>query len=220
MKKVAVVILFLVLAMLIGGCYRKVDLKPDKDGAIIYNGIRYVKDSDFGVMFRLNYENPEYVGTSEWWYLYPRYPKAYFSEFDTEKNILFREFGPMGPWVKEGYKLPNPYECRINKIVAGYEYVVEGIRKWKEYVIWEAEEKFLTLNDMMGEKADLSSPNENTHNENIHLDCYLEDYKYLIVVNIWVFWRDEKAYFAFPGKAGYFTVKSDYAQYFRVPSAE
>lgn len=216
MKKLLIIIsLLVVLSLLIVLCsylWYKDMLKRDKDGALIYNGDRYILyEVTPREDFSLNYKTPDFAGYYKG-YVYPdkKHPtkkEAYFSEFDSEKNILFSFSFYERMWLKEGFEFPDVYECRIYKMETGYG---ETLR-----TVWETENDFLTLNDIIDEKLELSGAKGK-----FSIKCYLEDYRYLFS-QFAIYYLEDEIYIRITDNGpGYtidlYSIKPEYADMFRL----
>ena len=158
MKKSFLISILLVTVLLLSGCMG-ITLKSQKGGGFIYEGKRYTfinfADSPQTELFRMNYQNSDLAGTYIRWYVFPSKQEAYFSEFDMQKNIIFaRTVGRnyLTTYCKEGFELPDAYECRINKITTGSKFVGRPADD-KETNVWESENEFLKINDMICRKS-------------------------------------------------------------------
>ena len=213
MKKSFIAIV-LSLIVLLCGCNLRGTMPTHPEGGLIYNNVRYIVHSNQGYMglfdhrygagiFVINYETPVFADYYTFWFVFPSKRAAYFSEFDTEKNIMFDISGSISYiWFKEGFELPDLFECRINKMTIG------------DATIWETENEFFTLNEIIGEKIEYPGV-FSTYSTKV----YFEDYKYLTSkFSIWII-DDNTVYISISrgaaGSGDYYTVKPEYADMFR-----
>ena len=221
MKRRFVIIMLLTVTLLMSGCGELMgnNIKLIEDRGMIYEGNRYhfyLLDSSFDrpktEFFHVNDDDPEFAGTFVWWYLLPRKAKTYYSQFDAEKNILYANTTGYRTWIKEGFEFPNGFECRINKIIT-FIYTENARVSGEELVLWEAENEFITLNDMIEKEIEPFEPEMFKNSDKISLFCDLEDYKYLYLTFMNAFIYNDDVYFRINGY--YHTIKNEYKTMFK-----
>jgi len=126
---------------------------------------------------------------------------VHVSEHDLEENILFVDFTWI--WHKETFEYPDVFEVKINKMVDS-----------KNNTFWEAEDQFLTLNDVI-DKEGVAPPQGIKISNSVA--CFIEDYSYLRISIMGIYLCGEKAYIKVGNRNNtFYSVKDEYAQIFKV----